>query len=147
MTSQDLSIGEGTRVTLHFSLQLESGQEVDSTFSRRPATLTLGDGNLPEGFEQLLLGLRAGDSETFQVAPEDAFGNHNPDNIRWMPRYAFPEDMTLEEGLVVSFADAARAELPGVVKAFDGDQVKVDFNHPLAGQPLTFEVRIIRVEP
>ena len=64
-----------------------------------------------------------------------------------MGRHLFAPDMELECGLVVSFADAANAELPGVVTALDEDEVEVDFNHPLAGQSLRFDVSVIRVEP
>jgi len=142
-----LAIGPGSRVTLHFSIRLPGGEEVDSTWSRRPATFEVGDGNLLPGFEKALFGLEPGATRQFTIAPEDGFGMPHPDNVQTLDRTAFPADMTLEEGLVVSFADAARAELPGVVKRIDGEQVEVDFNHPLAGRSLIFDVQIIRVEP
>lgn len=139
-------IGPGTRVTLHFSILLSSGEEVDSTWQRKPATFEVGDGNLPAGFERALQGLVAGEQRRLTIPPEDGFGMPNPDNVQSLDRSAFPADMALEPGLVVSFADAARAELPGVVKRIDGDLIEVDFNHPLAGHTLLFEVSIIRVE-
>lgn len=149
MSSPDLPlpIGPDTRVTLHFTILLPSGEEVDSTWNRRPATFEVGDGNLLPGFERALYGLVAGDTRRLDIAPENGFGMPHPDNLQTMGREAFPADLCLEEGLVVSFADAARAELPGVVKSIDGDRVEVDFNHPLAGRPLIFDVNIIRVEP
>lgn len=139
-------IATNSRVTLHFALRLEDGTEVDSTFERDPAVLVIGDGNLPEGFEKYLYGLYAGDQEVFQVPPEEAFGQSNPNNIQEFRRDEFAPDMDLEEGLVLSFADAKQAELPGVVKSFDEDKVEVDFNHPLSGKTLTFEVKILQVE-
>ncbi len=139
-------IGPGTRVTLHFAVLLPGGEEVDSTWQGRPATFEVGDGNLLPGFEEALFGLQAGDSGSFAIEPEKAFGMPNPDNLQWLGREAFPPDMELQEGLVVSFADAARTELPGVVSEIQPDQVLVDFNHPLAGRTITFDVRIIRVE-
>lgn len=139
-------IATNSRVTLHFALRLQDGTEVDSTFERDPAVLVIGDGNLPEGFEKYLYGLYAGDQEAFQVPPEEAFGQSNPNNIQEFRRDEFAPDMDLEEGLVLSFADAKQAELPGVVKSFDDDRVEVDFNHPLSGKTLTFEVKILQVE-
>lgn len=139
-------IATNSRVTLHFALRLEDGTEVDSTFEREPAVLVIGDGNLPEGFERYLFGLYSGDQETFTVTPEDAFGQSNPNNIQQFKRDEFAPDMELEEGLVLSFADARQAELPGVVKSFDDESVEVDFNHPLAGKTLAFEVKIIDVQ-
>ena len=71
-------------------------------------------------------------------------GQPNPQHVQIMPRSQF-QDMELSEGLLVIFNDAANAELPGIVKAFDDAQVTVDFNHPLAGKTLAFEVEIIAV--
>lgn len=144
MTEQ--RIGPDKEVTLHFALSLENGDVVDSTFDKKPATFKVGDGNLLPGFEQQLYGLKAGDKRTLQIAPEQGFGQVNPQNVQVMPRSQFA-GMELSEGLMVSFQDAARTELPGVVKTFDDNQVTVDFNHPLAGKTLTFEVEIIDVKP
>ena len=141
-----LAIGPSTRVTLHFALRLPSGEVLDSTFEGKPATFTFGDGNLPAGFEACLLGLVAGASETFEVPPENAFGQPNPHNVQRFPRDTFGPELALEPGLVLSFADAAKSELPGVVAALEGDEVVVDFNHPLAGRTVTFEVSVITVE-
>jgi FKBP-type peptidyl-prolyl cis-trans isomerase SlpA len=138
-------IGPNTRVTLHFEIQLEDGQIVDTNFGAKPAEFTVGDGNLLEGFEQVLFGLHAGDEQTFTLAPEKAFGMPNPSNIQRIARSQFGE-MELEEGLVISFADPGQGELPGVVDKFDENHVHVNFNHPLAGEWLKFRVQILSVE-
>lgn len=144
MTEQ--RIGPDREVTLHFALKLANGDVVDSTFDKQPATFKVGDGNLLPGFEAALFGFKAGDKRVVQVEPENAFGQPNPQNVQVMPRSQF-QDMELSEGLLVIFNDAANAELPGVVKAFDEAQVTIDFNHPLAGKTLSFEVEIIEVRP
>ena len=142
MTEQ--RIGAATQVTLHFAIKLDNGDVVDSTFDKQPATFTVGDGSLLPGFEQVLYGLKAGDKRSLPIGPEQGFGQGNPQNIQVMPRAQFA-DMELSEGLLIIFNDAANAELPGVVKAFDANQVTIDFNHPLAGKDLTFDVEIIDV--
>ena len=139
-------IQENSKVTLHFALRLDDGQVVDSTFERTPATLTIGDGNLPEGFEKHILGLSTGDKRTVRVAPEEAFGQQNPGNVQLFKKAQFAQTGDLELGMVVSFQDAAGTELPGVIVEVLEEQVKVDFNHPLAGKALDFEVEIIGVE-
>lgn len=139
-------IDEGMEVTLHFTLKLEDGAVVDSTKEKAPATFQLGDGNLPPGFEAPLKGLTDGDTGSFEIAPEHAFGQHNPQNIQRLKREDFGDE-ALEVGTVMSFADPSGGELPGVISAIDGDQVDVDFNHPLAGRTLTFEVEVISVKP
>ncbi|MFP6848501.1 MAG: FKBP-type peptidyl-prolyl cis-trans isomerase [Pseudomonas sp.] len=140
----DVRIGPNHQVTLHFALRLDNGDVVDSTFEKKPATFKVGDGNLLPGFEQAIYGLKAGDKRSMSISPEQGFGQGNPQNIQVMSRSQF-QDMELSEGLLVIFNDAANAELPGVVKAFDDNQVTIDFNHPLAGKALSFEVEIIEV--
>ncbi|MFP6862905.1 FKBP-type peptidyl-prolyl cis-trans isomerase [Pseudomonas sp.] len=141
----DVRIGPDREVTLHFALKLDNGDVVDSTFDKKPATFKVGDGNLLPGFEQAIYGLKAGDKRSLSISPEQGFGQGNPQNIQVMLRSQF-QDMELSEGLLVIFNDAANAELPGVVKAFDDSQVTIDFNHPLAGKALSFDVEIIEVK-
>jgi FKBP-type peptidyl-prolyl cis-trans isomerase SlpA len=139
-------IQENSKVTLHFALRLEDGRVVDSTFEREPATLNVGDGNLPEGFEKHIMGLSEGDKRTVRVNPEDAFGQLNPANLQSFKKEQFAQTGDLEPGMVVSFQDASGSELPGVISEIGDEQVTVDFNHPLAGKALDFEVEIIGVE-
>ena len=142
----ELRIAQGSQVTLHFAIKLENGDVVDSTFDKQPASFTVGDGSLLPGFEMALYGLKSGDRRSLPITPDQGFGQSNPQNVQVMPRSAFAA-MELSEGLLVIFNDAANAELPGVVKAFDDARVTIDFNHPLAGKNLTFDVEIIEVEP
>ena len=139
------SIVPDAKVTLHFAIRLEDGSVVDSNFESDPATFIVGDGQLLEGFEQPLMGMQAGDEAVIDIAPENGFGMHNPSNMQRIPREQFG-DMELEPGLVVSFANAGEGELPGIVSEFSEQMVTVDFNHPLAGKHLKFEVKIISVE-
>lgn len=147
MSDAMIAVGEGTRVFLNFSLSLEDGAEVDSNFGAETVSFVVGDGKLPPGFERLLFGMVAGDRQVFTVAPDDAFGEPNDNNIQQIPRRQFEEGAQLEEGLVHYFADAAGGEVAGVIKEFDEERVIVDFNHPLAGRTLMFDALIHRVEP
>lgn len=144
---RELAVGLGTRITLHFSVQLENGDIVDSNFERDPATFTVGDGNLLPGFEKALFGMYEGEHKTLVIKPEDGFGQRNPNNIQEIPRSQFNPDLELTEGLMLSFADAQKTELPGVVQRFDDEVVVIDFNHPLAGRNILFEVAILKIEP
>ena len=142
----DLIISENTRVTLNFALSLEDGSTVDSNFDQAPVTFSIGDGSLLPGFERALFGLKAGDEAEFTIPPEQGFGQPNEHNIQVVKRDQFEPEITLEVGMMFSFADAAGGELPGVVKGFDEVEVTVDFNHPLAGRSLGFRVAIHDVE-
>jgi FKBP-type peptidyl-prolyl cis-trans isomerase SlpA len=140
-----VTIGPDTKVTLHFSLALEDGSVVDSNFSGKPATFVVGDGSLLNGFESALFGLSTGDEAVLEIDPEQGFGPHNPNNIQRFSKGDFTDDVQLEPGLMLSFADASQAELPGVVVEVDDEHVMVDFNHPLAGHQITFAVKILDV--
>jgi FKBP-type peptidyl-prolyl cis-trans isomerase SlpA len=141
----NLSVGPESTVTLHFSLKFEDGAIIDSNFEKEPATFVIGDGSLLAGFEKKLFGLTVGEQASFTILPEDGFGQPNPNNIQQFDRSHFAADLELAEGLVISFADASQTELPGVVKSVEGDVVMIDFNHPLAGKNITFDVNIIAI--
>ncbi len=137
-----------SQVTLHFALRMPAGEVIDSNFDKAPAQFRLGDGNMPEGFETLLVGLRVGDERRFQVEPEVAFGLRQEGNIRRLDRSKFSDTeagQPLEPGLMVSFAGPG-GELPGVVIGVEERDVEVDFNHPLAGTVILFDVEILAVD-
>lgn len=140
-------VGPGTRVTLNFALKLTDGQVIDSNLDDSPVEFNLGDGRLLAGFEEAIEGMSTGDCATIEMAAEDAFGLRNEDNVQIFDRDTFPDDAELEIGSMYNFADAAGGEVPGVVIELPEGQVRVDFNHPLAGKDLLFEVRIHNVEP
>ena len=147
MSLVNVPVSEGTRVFLNFSISLEDGSEVDTNFGGDPVDFAIGDGSLLPGFERLLFGMSGGQRQMFTVAPENAFGQPNDNNLQYLPRDQFDDDVELEIGLVFSFADAAGGELPGMIIAFDEQEVTVDFNHPLAGRTILFDVLVHRVEP
>lgn len=139
-------IGEKSEVVFHFSIKLEDGSAADSTkVHNKPAKLVMGDGSLTDNFEKCLLGLKAGDEKSFDLAPEDAFGMPNPDNIYYVDRAKFGVDTPAEVGAIIAFTQPDGTELPGLVREVAGDSVTIDFNHPLAGQHLSFEVEILEV--
>lgn len=141
---QTMVISEQSKIGLYFSIKLLDGSVVDSNFGKEAAFFEYGDGSLLPSFESLLLGLKAGDKASFELAAADAFGDSNEQNVMRFSRSQLAS-YELEVGLVISFADASSSELPGIVKEFDDDNVTVDFNHPLAGQDLCFDVEIVNV--
>ena len=147
MNMINVPVSEGTRVFLNFSVSLDDGSEVDTNFGGDPVDFVIGDGSLLPGFERLIFGMSAGERQMFTVAPENAFGQPNDNNVQYLPRDQFDDDIDLEIGLVFSFADARGGELPGMVISFDEEEVSVDFNHPLSGRTILFDVMVHRVEP
>ena len=144
--NEETRISEGSKVELHFSVAIENGVEIDNTRSREePVSLTMGDGSLLSGFEKALFGLRAGDRRTVSLPPDDAFGPWNSENIQKFDTIKFEQTPII--GNMIEFEDKAKQSLFGVVKSVNEDITEIDFNHPLAGKDITFEVEIFKVTP
>ena len=146
-----LLVSAQTRATLHFSLSLPDGQVIDSNFGDdffkgTPAQCVPGDGNLLPAFDACIVGLQAGDKRQFVIPAAEAFGLRQEANLKRVPRERFAKDIELVPGLVVSFAAAEGGELPGVIHRLMGDVIEIDFNHPLAGRDIVFDVEIVGVE-
>jgi len=134
-----------SEIIFHVTMKLDDGSAADSTkVNNKPAKLRMGDGSLSPAFEAELQGLSAGDSKEFTLYAKDAFGENNPDNIYHMERSKF-EAESLEVGAIIMFAQQDGHEIPGVIREIVGDSVTIDFNHPLAGQTITFDVDVIEV--
>lgn len=146
-------VQSGSFLTLHYRLAGSAGNIVN-TFDSKPATLSLGTGELSPAMEECLLGLEEGTRATFELAAGKAFGERNPEMQQWVARTLLnamgdPDDQ-YEVGEVVEFATPdGLATYAGVVVQVGNtetpDALLIDFNHPLAGQPVTFEVLVIGV--
>lgn len=133
-------------VILHINMKLSDGSIADSTrASHKPALLHLGQGEVTQAFEMALQGMVAGDKKKFTLPPEDAFGWANPANFHRLPRSRFPQTMVLELDQIIECEQLTGPPLLGVVRELAEETVLLDFNHPLAGQAITFEVEIIEV--
>ena len=160
-----MQITIGSRVTMHFSLKLADGMPVESSYDDEPITFVVGDGTLDKGLELALIGLRPDDRQVLTLMPGQAFGQRDAAAVQMLPRTEFPADMPLAPGQIIGFTtqtvepgqqqqSVARSadpgqngeELAGAVLEVGQDQVKVDFNHPLAGREIVFDVHILAVE-
>ena len=136
-----------SHLTLHYRIALADPPhaEVLSTFGGNPATLALGSGELAPALERCLIGVSSGTPHVFHLQPEDAFGGYREELLQRVPADAFPDSLPVEPGQVIEFSAPDGARLAGLVKAFEGGHALVDFNHPLAGRPIRFEVEILAV--
>jgi FKBP-type peptidyl-prolyl cis-trans isomerase SlpA len=144
---QQITIGPGCAVTMHFSLRFPDGFVADASEPGEPLTFVMGDGSLVQGLELALYGLKAGDSQTVELDPLHAFGYADPENVHSLPRAEFAPDLPLDIGTVIAFSTPSGEEVPGMIKEVKGDEVVVDFNHPLAGHDVIFEVEIVDIKP
>ena len=145
-------IEAGSFLTLHYRMSGPDGVDIINTFGGKPATLSLGTGQLSPAIEQRLLGLPEGAHTSFELPEGVAFGDRNADLVQWVARKLLNQlgdpDEVYKLGDVVQFPtpDGAGQYAGSVVQVKGaGDAVQFDFNHPLAGQPVVFEVSVIGV--
>ena len=157
MASNAPRVQPGSFLTLHYRLAGPGGDIID-TFKGKPATLSLGTGELSPALERRLVGLQEGARANFDIPPGEAFGDRNPEMVQWVARRLLNElggqNEPYQVGDVVQFPTpdglgsyAGAVRQVGKDGAGDGkaDAVLFDFNHPLAGQPVTFQVHLIGV--
>lgn len=144
MTARVVRMGD--RVSLHYRLEC-GGEEVASTFSDAPETFTLGSGDIDPRLEVLLLGLKVGDHTRYALGPGEAFGDRDEGLVQRLARNEFDPALNLQVGHTVDFGLPNGQILHGTILSVDDTEVQVDFNHPLAGLPVEFEVRVLAIEP
>jgi FKBP-type peptidyl-prolyl cis-trans isomerase SlpA len=145
-------IVRGSHVTLHYRIAVEidgAEREVVSTFGDRPATLTVGAGALAPPLEERLVGLAEGARARFELAPGEGFGPRNPALVQSVSAGLLREHAAAESdpapGEVVHFRSPDGHAVAGVLKRREGERALVDFNHPLAGMPVRFDVHVVGV--
>lgn len=142
-------VTDAAYLTLHYRLASMAGVDIVTTFQGNPATLQLGTGQLAPFLESCLLGLSEGTHQTFELAPEKAFGPRNPELVQRVSRATLDENSTPDAqyavGDLVDFAAPGGGRFAGILREINAVDALFDFNHPLAGQSLLFEVKIIGI--
>jgi len=144
-------VQEGSFLTLHYRMSGPQGQVIIDTFEGQPATLSLGSGQLSPAIEQHLIGLEEGTRTVIDLDDGEAFGERQPDMVQWVARQLLNKLGDPHEQYAAG--DVVQFPTPDGLGSFAGSAVEVredgavlfDFNHPLAGQPVRFEVQLIGV--
>lgn len=135
-------IQEGSTVSIEYKLTLDDGTEVDTNVGKDPLVYQQGQGQIIPGLEREMVGLHSGDSKTVKVSVQDGYGEIDPDAFREVASEQVPEDARKEGSLLMAQGHNA----PIRVHEVREDTIVLDFNHPLAGQSLNFDVKVISVE-
>ena len=138
-------INMSSHVLMHYSIALTSGQLIESSFDDEPVEIAMGHGDVSEGMELALYGLKQGDTQTLTLTAEQGFGGRDDKTINMMPLSYFPGELKPEVGNSYSFETPGGEEIPGTITKIEDDQAEVDFNHPLSGQEIIFTVNILGV--
>jgi peptidylprolyl isomerase len=133
----------GDTVRVHYTGRLEDGTVFDTSEGREPIAFTLGAGDVIPGFDEAVAGMAPGDTKTVCVDAEEAYGERRPDLVIEVLKADLPEGITPEVGMALELRGPNGEGLPVRVTAIDDDSITLDGNHPLAGEPLTFDVTVV----
>jgi FKBP-type peptidyl-prolyl cis-trans isomerase SlpA len=143
--SATLEIQKDSVILVHITMKLSDGSAADSTkVNNKPAKIIMGDNSISPAFEAELIGMSVGTLKEFTLSPKNAFGETNPDNIHYMDIDKFSAEAPAKVGNIITFSQPG-GELPGMIKEINGNSVTIDFNHPLAGQTVTFAIELVEI--
>lgn len=136
---------KGLYVSVDYTGRLHNGEVFDTSDGRKPLVVHMGAGQMIEGFEQALDQMRLNEEKTFTIAPENAYGERKPNLVRSFSREKIPQGMHPEVGRTVELTAASGRQFQARIIRVDDETVVVDFNHPLAGEALTFHVKVVGI--
>jgi len=141
------TVKKGHNVKVHYKGTLKDGTEFDNS-KNRGSTLNfqVGSGQMIKGFDNAVKGMGLGEVKTVTLAPNEAYGDVNPDAFKDFPKNAFPTDFDFKVGETVHGSSPQGQPMVAKIAALNDDTVTLDLNHPLAGEDLTFEIELIEVE-
>jgi len=138
-------VKDGAVVSLSYTLKLANGDVVDYSEADDPLEYLHGAENIIPGLEQQLVGLKVGDEKNVELAPTEGYGVYDPEDVEVVERKELPKDLQLKLGMVLAISDEDGGLSEAFVREITPNEVKLDFNHPLAGQRLFFKVKVLGV--
>jgi FKBP-type peptidyl-prolyl cis-trans isomerase SlyD len=143
MADNVLTVADDLVVSLEYTLRLDDDEVVDTSVGGEPLVFVQGQGQIIPGLARALYGMGIGDEMKVAVSPEDGYGELDDEAYEEVPTSAFPADMALEPGMQLQVTDAAGEVYAAYVAEIRADTVMLDFNHPLAGETLNFDVKVV----
>lgn len=138
-------VQNGLFVSVDYKGTLENGEVFDTSHGRQPLEVQIGQGQVIKGFEEELLGMTLNQKKVFTLEPQDAYGSKNEKLVHTLDKSDFPQEMDLEIGLMVGLHSPEGQPIPARIVGLEDETVTLDLNHPLAGEPLTFEIEVVGI--
>ena len=138
------SVQNDVVVSMEYTLHVDN-EEIDSSKGQDPLEFLTGHGNIISGLEREMIGMKVGDSKEVVVSPKDGYGEYEEQAFLDVPSRQFPKDMKLEEGLELTVRDDSGQARYARVENIEGETVRLNFNHPLAGDELHFSVKVVNL--
>lgn len=138
-------VTDGSEIKVHYTGKLEDGTQFDSSQGRDPLQFTVGQGQVIEGFDKGVLDMEVGDNKTITIPPEQAYGEYREELITKVKADQFPDNFEIKQGVRVQARSPENQLVQFVIKEVDGDDVKLDANHELAGKTLIFDLELVDI--
>ncbi|MBN2463768.1 MAG: peptidylprolyl isomerase [Dehalococcoidia bacterium] len=135
----------GDTVQVHYTGKLADGTVFDSSVERGPLEFTVGSGQLIEGFDNAVLGMKVGEKKTVTIPVDEAYGPHRDEQVVEISREKLPSDLTPEVGQQLVMTQSDGTEIVVVITEVSDETITIDANHPLAGKDLTFEIELVKI--
>ena len=137
-------IENGKQVAIEYSVFSDDNTQIDTNVGKDPLVFLFGSHQILPALEEALRGLEVGDSKKVTLNPDSAYGDINPQAYKKVEAKLIPEDLRFEGALLI-VSDEQFGEMLIRVDSLDGEQVVLDFNHPLAGKTLKFDVKVLDI--
>ena len=139
-------VTNGNTVSVHYKGTLNDGSQFDSSYDRgEPITFEVGAGQMIPGFEKNIMGMSVGEEKEFKLTPDDAYGDHNPEAIQEVSKEIFPNNFSFQIGQIIQGEQEDGNPLVAKIVSEQNETVTLDFNHPMAGQNLTFNIEVVDI--
>ncbi len=136
---------QGDTVTVHYTGKLDDGTVFDSSEGGDPLEFSIGSGSVIPGFEQAVIGMSPGDAKTTTIISEEAYGPYYDDRVVVVDRQQIPAELPVDIGAQLQIQQQGGMVIPVIVTDVTDGEVTLDANHPLAGEDLTFEIRLVSI--
>jgi peptidylprolyl isomerase len=138
-------VENGMFVSVNYTGTLNNGEQFDSSEGRPPLEFKVGGGQVIKGFDMAVVGMLLHEEKTFTLAPEEAYGARNEGHQHELSRAEIPHEITPKVGQILALTSSDRQRIPARIMAVDEEKVTFDLNHPLAGQSLTFKIKVVGI--
>jgi len=144
---------KGTRIVkagdvacVNYTGKLDSGEQFDTSVGRAPLEFVVGSGMLIKGFDEAVIGMKVGDKKTINLEPKDAYGDRDDRRVQKVDRKMLPKEPEPQAGMMLTIKTGTGMVMPAKIEKVEKDFVMIDFNHPLAGKRLKFEIELVSVK-
>lgn len=140
-----MPIKKGNKIKVEYTGTFEDGKVFDTSEGRSPLEFEVGAGKIIKGFDNAVVGMKKGEEKTIKLSPKDAYGDHNPQLVKKVPRDKLPQEQEPKPGMMLALGLPDGRKLPAMITEVNDSEITIDLNHPLAGKTLIFRIKIIDI--